>query len=227
MSWIDWVIMALPMMIVCFIAYKTNQHMKGVSDFLSAGRVAGRYLVCTAAGMASMGVISVVASFERTYKAGFAVTWWGQLGFPVGLFMTLTGFATYRYRETRAMTLAQFFEMRYSRKFRIYAGILGASAGIINYGIFPAVGGRFFVYFCGLPETFSVFGLTIPTFALVMAIFLGHSAIFCADGRAINDHRYRLRSGSFLVRDVSDCRAVAAVHVQLASDFGNADELPG
>ena len=141
MSWIDWSIMAVPMVIVCFIAYRTNAYMKGVSDFLSAGRVAGRYLVCTAAGMAGMGVISVVGAFEQRSVAGFSSLWWGMLGFPVGVIVSISGFVIYRYRETRALTLAQFFEMRYSRNFRIYAGILGAVSGILNYGIFPAIGG--------------------------------------------------------------------------------------
>ena len=106
MSWIDWAIMAVPMAVVCFIAYKTNKYMKGVSDFLSAGRVAGRYLVCTATGMAGMGVISVVAAFEQRYVAGFASTWWQILSWPISLLMAFTGFVIYRYRETRALTLA-------------------------------------------------------------------------------------------------------------------------
>jgi SSS family solute:Na+ symporter len=182
MTWIDWSIMAFPMFVVCFIAYKTHKYVKGVSDFLSAGRVAGRYLVCTAAGMAGMGVVSVVAAFETYYKSGFAFSWWIQLGTPVGLLVTLTGFVIYRYRETRAMTLAQFFEMRYSRRFRIYAGLLAAGAGIVNYGIFPAVGGRFFVYFCGLPEQLHLGGFAIPTFAIVMAVFLGMSLAFVLIG---------------------------------------------
>src|SRR5580700_9016810 len=112
MSWIDWAIMGVPMMVVCFIAYKTHKYMKGVSDFLSAGRVAGRYLVCTATGMAGMGVGSVLGAFEHRTVAGFSALWWQMLGFPVGVIMSLTGFVIYRYRETRALTLAQFFEMR-------------------------------------------------------------------------------------------------------------------
>lgn len=174
MSWIDWAIVAVPMVIVLYIAVKTNAYMKGVSDFLAAGRVAGRYLVCTASGMATMGVISVVAVFEMRYKAGYAIGWWSQLATPVWLIITLTGFVIYRYRETRAMTLAQFFEMRYSRKFRIFAGFLAATAGIINFGIFPAVAGRFFVYYCGLPEYVG----PIPTFAIVMLVFLGSALLF-------------------------------------------------
>jgi SSS family solute:Na+ symporter len=182
MSWIDWSIMAVPMVVVCFIAYRTNKYMHGVSDFLSAGRVAGRYLVCTAAGMAGMGVISVVGAFEQRSVAGFSSLWWSMLGFPVGVVISISGFVIYRYRETRALTLAQFFEMRYSRRFRIYAGILGAVSGILNYGIFPAIGGRFFVYYCGLPETFHLAGVTIPTFAVVMAIFLGTALLFVMAG---------------------------------------------
>lgn len=182
MSWIDWAITAIPMAVVCFIAWKTHRYVKGVSDFLSAGRVAGRYLVCTASGMATMGVVSVVAAFEQRYVGGFAETWWVTLSFPIGIILAITGFVIYRYRETRALTLAQFFEMRYSRRFRIFAGVLAAGSGILNYGIFPAVGGRFFVYFCGLPETVHLAGITIPTFAIVMAIFLGAALGFVLIG---------------------------------------------
>jgi len=110
-------------------------------------------------------------------KAGFTTMWWGMLGFPVGVLMTISGFVVYRYRETRALTLAQFFEMRYSRRFRIFAGLLVAASGILNYGIFPAIGGRFFVYYCGLPETIHL-GITIPTFAIVMFVFLGTALLF-------------------------------------------------
>ena len=175
--------MALPMAVVLFIAYQTNKYVKGVSDFLVAGRVAGRYLVCTASGMASMGVISVVAVCERNYHAGFAISWWGMLGIPVGLIMTLTGFVSYRFRETRAMTLPEFFEMRYSRRFRVFAGILAASAGILNYGVFPGVAGRFFVYFCGLPERTPLpGGVSVPTYAIAMIVFLGAALLFVVMG---------------------------------------------
>src|SRR4029453_108368 len=56
---------------------------------------------------------------------------------------------------------------------RIFAGILSAVAGVLNLGIFPAVDGRFFVYFCGLPERVHVLGYSVETFALLMAVFLG------------------------------------------------------
>ena len=49
------------------------------------------------------------------------------------------------------MTLAQFFEMRYSRSFRVFAGLVAFLSGIINYGIFPGVAARFFIALCGFP----------------------------------------------------------------------------
>ena len=69
--------------------------------------------------------------------------------------------------------MAQFFEIRYSRNFRVFCGILAWVAGIINMGIFPAVTAKFFIYFCGLPQSFEIFGFQISTFAAIMFVELG------------------------------------------------------
>lgn len=172
MSWIDWAIALVPLLVTAFIGWRARHHVQAVSDFLAGGRVAGRYVVAVASGEAAMGLISVVAMFELYYKSGFAIGFWGGFAMPVGLLVTLTGFAIYRYRETRAMTMAQFFEIRYSRRFRVFAGMLAWVAGVINYALFPAVGGRFIVHYAGLPPSVSLLGLQISTFGLVMAIFL-------------------------------------------------------
>ncbi|WP_432798678.1 sodium:solute symporter family protein [Poriferisphaera sp. WC338] len=172
MHWIDWAICIVPLLVVGFIGLQVNKYVKGVSDFLVGGRVAGRYVVAVASGEAGLGLITVVALCEMYYKSGFAIGFWGMLNKPIIILIALTGFAVYRYRETRAMTMAQYFEVRYSKKFRIFAGILAWVSGVINYALFPAVGGRFLIYFCELPETVSILGLQFPTFGLVMACFL-------------------------------------------------------
>lgn len=179
---LDWSILLLPLLAVAYIAWRTNRYVRSVADFLAAGRCAGRYLVCNAVGEASAGAISVIAIFEMTYQAGFAVNWWGGFAVPVSMLVTLTGFVIYRYRETRAMTVAQFLEVRYSRRFRIFMGMLAFAAGVINYGIFPAVGARFFVHFLGLPPAVDMLGVNVPTFGLVMAGTVGLSLIFTLMG---------------------------------------------
>ncbi len=172
MHTIDWLLLLVPTVVLSVIALRTRRHVKSVADFMTGGRVAGRYIVAVSDGVAGMGLITAIGMFEFYYSSGFAINHWAQIGSPILLIVTLTGFVIYRFRETRAMTLAQFFEIRYSRRFRILAGALCWVAGVLNYGIFPAVAGRFFVTFCGLPETFAVAGTVVPTFVPVMFVFL-------------------------------------------------------
>ena len=56
------------------------------------------------------------------------------------------------------MTMPEFFQRRYSRGFRILAGILAFVSGLINYALFPAVGARFLIYYCGLPLSLNIGG---------------------------------------------------------------------
>ncbi len=179
MSWIDWVIVCIPLMMVIGIGIKSQKYIKGVADFLTAGRVAGRYVVCVAAGEAGMGLISLVAIYEAMYNSGFAYNFWQQIVLPIGMIMGLTGYCTYRFRETRAMTMGQFLEIRYSRKFRILAACLQSCSGVLNYALFPAVGARFLIYFCDIPVYVNIAGWMVPSFALVMAFFLS-LAVFVA-----------------------------------------------
>jgi SSS family solute:Na+ symporter len=172
MHYIDWIVLLLPSLAVVYIAWKTHNYTKGVAGFLAGGRVAGRYVVAVSSGEAALGLISVVAIFERYYQSGFAIGFWSSLAMPIGLIMTLTGFLIYRYRESRVMTMAQFFEVRYSKRFRIFAGMLAFGAGVINYAIFPAVGARFIIYYGGLPNELNIFGFVVQMYPLVMFSFL-------------------------------------------------------
>lgn len=176
MHWIDWGIVFGLLAFIVAAAFYTNRYTKSVADFLAANRCAGRYLLSISSGIAGLGAISVVAMFEQYYTAGFTAAWWLLMIAPVGLLMALSGWVTYRFRETRALTLAQFFEVRYSKSFRIFAGIVLWVSGIVNFGIFPAVGSRFFIYFCGLPETVPYLG--VSTFSAVMAFLLAVSLLF-------------------------------------------------
>jgi len=167
----------------------TRRYTKSVADFLSANRCAGRYLLTVASGMAGIGAISIVAQWEQFYQAGFTALFWGQMLAPIGLVMALTGWIIYRYRETRAMTLAQFLEMRYSRRFRLFSGTLCWVSGVLNYGIFPAVTGRFMIYFLGLPvHKWTVPGTALElnlTLGVVMAILLAAAVFITLNGGQI------------------------------------------
>jgi hypothetical protein len=98
------------------------------------------------------------------------------------LLVTVSGWVIYRFRQTRCLTLAEFFERRYSRRFRVFAGLIVFLAGLLNFGIFPSVGARFFIHFCGLPTEVGILGMAIPTFPLTMLVLLGVSLFFVFAG---------------------------------------------
>ena len=157
--------------VVMLIAFRTQRYMRSVSDFLAAGRTARRFLLTVTAGATSAAAVRIIGTFEMVYKAGFTTTWWPLL-MPVNTFISLTGFVVYRFRETRALTLAQFLEIRYSKRLRIFAGLLMFTSGVLNMGIFPAVGARFFVYFCGWPELIHIGSFTFSTIAIVTVVLV-------------------------------------------------------
>ncbi len=187
MSAIDWAIVIALIGLLVGVLVFCQKYIKSTVDFLAANRCAGRYLLAITSGIAGMGAISVIANFERTYVSGFAATWWSFLSGPVGLIIAITGWVFYRLRETRCLTMAQFFEVRYSRNFRIFSGMMGWLSGILNYGIFPAVSVKFFIYFCGLPETFRIgsIPLELSTYAVLLFLAIGMGVCFAICGGQI------------------------------------------
>tara|TARA_B100000212_G_scaffold209555_1_gene158243 strand:+ start:354 stop:2426 length:2073 start_codon:yes stop_codon:yes gene_type:complete len=181
LSFIDWVIVVIVLLGMVYSVGFTKGMMRSVADFLSAGRTAGRYLISVSQGAAGLGAISIVGFLEVGYIAGFAVQWWGLSQGIILLALTTSGWVIYRFRQTRSLTLAQFFEKRYSRNFRIFAGIVAFVCGIINFGIFPAVGAQFFISYCGFPDTI----IGIPTFPLMMIILISIALYFVYTGGQI------------------------------------------
>lgn len=183
LHWIDWAIVGLLMVALLSVTLYTKRYTKSIADFLAANRLAGRYLLTVSSGLVG-GAISIIAVWEMVYKNGLPTQWWAMMNIPLGLFIALTGFVIYRYRQTRALTMAEFFERRYSRSFRFFAGLLCWTSGIFNYGIFPAITARFVIYYFGFPLQFEVAGFSLQTFPVVMLAYLSLAAyIACAGGQ--------------------------------------------
>ncbi len=185
LTWIDWGIVIAVFAFIIGVVIVSRTLMRSVSDFLAAGRTGGRYLISLSQGTASLGAITIVGMLEMNYIAGFCLRWWEMIMTVVVVGISVSGWVLYRFRQTRALTMAQFFEIRYSRNFRIFSGAMAFLSGIINFGIFPAVSARFFIYFCGLPLTIDIFGLHVSTFALVMIVILWIPLYFVFSGGQI------------------------------------------
>ncbi len=182
MTLLDWAFVCVPILIVCWIGFKTQRYTKDVSDFLVSGRVAGRYVLSISSGQAGFGLISLIAMFQLFLETGLSLSFWDSIGIPISILVALSGFIVYRFRETRAMTLSQFLEIRYGRSFRIFTGVLQALSGIVNYGLFPGVTARFFVYYMNLPLYIDFMGIRLSTLMIVMIILLSIAVLIATQG---------------------------------------------
>ena len=172
MNWYNWLIVILPFAGVLYMADHVRRYIRSVPDFLAGGRICGRYLLSVGSMEAGLSVIALIAYVEVHYRTGFSTGFWTGLFGPVGLVMTLSGFVVYRLRETKALSMGQFLEMRYNRSFRLFCAILRTSVEILANTILPAISARFFIYLLGIPHYIDIFGFRVQSLALVIAVVL-------------------------------------------------------
>ena len=183
MSLLDWLILIVPVAFVMWMGFYTRRFVRGVTDFLSAGRLCSRYVICMGDVANSISIIALVTYVEIHYKTGFSVGFWSSILAPLGILLSLTGLCTYRFRATRAMSLGQFLEMRYSRGLRIYGACLRSAAEMIANMIMPSIAARFFMQLLDLPPVFHVCGVPVSTYVALMLFFLSLAVtLICCGG---------------------------------------------
>lgn len=187
MTWIDWCITIIPMAALIWMAFYSRRYARGVVDYLAAGRIAGRYVISVGDLTAGLSVITLVAGCEQNYQTGFAVGFWGAITAPVGVFIALTGYCMYRWRETRCLSMGQFLEMRYGSKFfRVFCAILRTIAEMVTNAIGPAIATNFFIYYLGLPHKIMICGVNLPCYAIIVALCLILALMFILPGGRIS-----------------------------------------
>jgi SSS family solute:Na+ symporter len=182
-GWIDWSIFIVLFIALNLMGFLCRKLIRGVAHFLVAGRNVGRYLGLGADVMQGTGAITILAMWQMNYDRGFSALWWFMLIPIAAAIVAITGLGVYRIRQSRAMTLGQFVEMRYGgRRFRIFFGVLAYVGGVLNMGIFPAIGAGFFITYCGLPTVFPLAGVQVPTILPVMIVLVGSAVAICLWG---------------------------------------------
>lgn len=186
LTWIDYLVICLPLAAVIGVTFYMIRFMRSVADYLAASRAAGRYVICTAGAELGATVVILAATLEAFSRTGWSLSLWNSFQWPIIFFMTLLGLVYVRFRETRALTFHQFFEMRYGKGIRVFASFANIFSGLFNFGIGPAVGARFFIYFCGFPPTVAVMGHGVPTYIPVMIALMLVSLYFALSGGQVS-----------------------------------------
>ncbi|HJN89237.1 MAG TPA: sodium:solute symporter family protein [Verrucomicrobiota bacterium] len=150
---LDWVIVAVYLLLSVGIAFFVKRYAGNMTNFVSAGRAVGTWLgVATLTGT-EMGLITVMYSAQKGFTAGFAAFHIGVIAGVVALLIGLTGFIVVRLREHKVLTIPEYYEKRYGRRTRILGGVMLAFGGLLNMGLFLKVGAMFIVGITGMDPT--------------------------------------------------------------------------
>ncbi len=176
---IDWGIVAGFLLVFLAMAVYLNAKCRSVADYLVSGRKVRMWLGMGSGIAGEVGLVSIAAMCEQGYRRGFAFVVIGLITMLVlaplfGVF----GFGIERFRATRAMSVPQYIEMRYSRRLRILTGVLNSAAGVFQMSVFPIVGATFVRVLIGAPETVSLGGRSIPAAWFIMAFLLANNVVF-------------------------------------------------
>ncbi|MBP7933307.1 MAG: sodium:solute symporter family protein [Phycisphaerae bacterium] len=138
-STVDWSIVAVYLLIATVPGFLCRRYVRGQEDFLLAGRTLSVYLAVATLTATEMGLVTVMYMAEMGFRNGFSGMILGLIAVVTSGFVGLTGFMVSGLRASGVTTVAEYYEKRYSRGVRILGGVIIATAGILNYGVFLRV----------------------------------------------------------------------------------------
>jgi SSS family solute:Na+ symporter len=150
-SALDWSIILFYLAASMAAGLYGKRFVSKASDFLVAGRSLGPYLGISTLAATEIGTVTFMYYAELGYKTGFASFVNGLIAGAVMILIGRTGFVIRRLREMQLMTVPEFFERRYSRNLRVLTGVLVATGGILNMGVFLKIEGTFLARLSGIP----------------------------------------------------------------------------
>lgn len=157
-SALDWTIVASYVLGTVLIGFYVNRRIRGMSDFLVAGRsIRTKLGVATMIG-SELGLVTAMFAAQKGFTGGFAAFHIGVLGLLAALVVGFSGMIVVPLREMKVMTIPEFYERRFSRKLRIIGGLILALSGILNMGMFLKAGAIFVTGLTGMndPTTIKV-----------------------------------------------------------------------
>ena len=150
-SIIDWSIILVYLGLSMAAGLYGKRYISSTADFLVAGRGIGLYLGISTLAATEIGTVTFMYYAELGYKAGFASFINGLIAGSAMLAIGRSGFIIKRLRDLQLMTVPEYFERRYSRNLRVLTGVLVATGGILNMGVFLKIEGTFLAIISGIP----------------------------------------------------------------------------
>ena len=170
-STLDWCIVIGYVSLSIFIGLFASRFIKGVSDYMVAGRNLGTALSVATMTGTEMGLITVMYSAQKGFTGGFAAFHIAVIACIVTFIVGASGFIVVPLRQTRVMTIPEYYEKRFGRRTRILGGILLAFGGILNMGLFLKVGSQFVVGVTGIDPSGGLLPIVMITLIVLILFY--------------------------------------------------------
>lgn len=164
------------------IGLAAKRFLGDISDYLVAGRGLGLYLGIATLAATETGTITFMYYAQLGFQTGFSAFITGLISGVVMLSVGYSGFIIQRFRQLELMTVPEYFERKYSRGLRVLTGVLVATGGILNMGMFLRVEGEFLVILTGIPFHYLKLAMTaILLLELLYTVAGGMQSIVITD----------------------------------------------
>ncbi|NND33740.1 MAG: sodium:solute symporter family protein [Saprospiraceae bacterium] len=170
---LDGSIIALYIVATLTAGLMVRKYIKGVDDYLLAGRKVDIYLGIASLAATEFGIVTCMANAELGYKYGFAGTTPGIALFLVMFLIGQTGFCIKPLRDKGVTTIPEFFEDKFGKKVRWASGVVIVLGGLLNMGVFLRMGGDFLTTIFGLPDGYLEAMMTIILAIVALYTILG------------------------------------------------------
>ena len=172
LSILDIVLIVVYLILIFLSGTFVKKYIKGIDNFLVAGRSMGFHLGLLSLMCTEIGMITYVYYAELGFKAGFAAL---IVAFPPVIayfFLGKTGFIIKPLLEMKISTIPEFFSRKFSKGVRLYIGIIMAVGGILNFGVFPGVEANFINIITGIPKDY-----LLVTMVVMLTVVLLYTAV--------------------------------------------------
>jgi len=153
---IDWWIVGIYMALATLPGFLCRKYIREQSDFLLAGRTLSIWIATATLTATEMGLVTVMYFAQQSFERGLSAMLIGLIAGGTTLAVGLSGFMVKGLRESGVTTVAEYYQKRYTPGVRLLGGMIIATAGILNYGIFLKIEADFVRLITDMPETFSI-----------------------------------------------------------------------
>ncbi len=178
LSILDLIFVVAYLLLIFLSGTIVKKYIKGIDNFLVAGRSMGYHLGLLSLMCTEIGMITYVYYAELGFKAGLAAL---IVAFPpvvAYIFLGRTGFIIKPLLEMKISTIPEFFSRKYSKGVRFYIGIIMAVGGILNFGVFPGVEANFINIVTGIPKDYLLVTMVVMlTLVLIYTVAGGMVAV--------------------------------------------------